>query len=339
MNRQSAGHVVVGRSRLWVAAALVTLTVGVLAVALAGCKSLGSSSTTSSTSGTPPTETTVSAVTTTVSAGAVTTGASGGSNGALIQQTLELAKQGKAPGLPFAADADGIEDVQSAWGAPSSQEAAGAGTYDVYSSHKAVFGFNKGEQLFDVRSSAADLQAITLSQITATLGAPAVERHTATQTIITYLAGGDFQLRWVLPLPTASVPDPHVDHISVYYPWGTVNMMAQILPNPSITITEAPGAAGHRFKFTIADAPAGYTQTEVEWIPDAGDAVALSHSQIVANGASGGTTPCFRINGAGTTYTFAYTAAMVGQSGKVRLVYQNADGAAIIGESDAITLN
>lgn len=332
------------RSRQLLLAALVGLAAGAMMAAVTGCQSLSSSTTTG---GTAATETTLEATTTTVSAVTVTTGtattgtpATSASSNALILQTLQLAKQGKAPGLPFADAADGIDQVQSAWGNASSQDATGAGTYWVYSSHKAVFGFNKGDQLFDVRSSASDLQAVTLDQITAALGQPGFQRHTSTQTIITYLAGGDFQLRWILPLPTASHPNPHVDHISVFYPWGTVNMMAQDVPNPSITVTEAPGTSGHRFKFTIADAPAGYDFTELEWIPDGGaDAVALTPSQVAANGASGGTPPCFRVGGPGTTYTFAYAASTVGQTGKVRLVYQNLDSAAIIGDSDTITLN
>lgn len=116
-------------------------------------------------------------------------------------------------------------------------------------------------------------------------------------------------------------------------------MMAQDVPNPSVAVVEAPGTSGHRFKFAIHDAPPGYTLAELEWRPTSGPTVLNTQPQVSAHGASGGTAPCFRVSVDGNTWTFVYPASMVGESGLVRLIYQNGDGAAIIGDSDSITLN
>jgi hypothetical protein len=155
----------------------------VVAGALAGCESLGTSGSTESTQPSLTSTTATTATTgTTGTEGSTTTApvevtttvtpltTTPGGNAALISQILALATTGMVPDIPFAADANAIDDVMAAWGDPTSQEGSGAGTYDVYAAQHAVFGFNKGNQLFDVRSSSASIQAITWSQVQAVLG-------------------------------------------------------------------------------------------------------------------------------------------------------------------------
>ena len=336
MRRQSHGR---GRSRWSRHSTLVVLLMfaaGAATLAMSGCQNLASTGTSG---GAESAVATVGDTSTTASTGTATTGAASSTgNAALISQILALAATGMVPDIPFAAEANGIDEVIAAWGDPSSQEAAGAGTYDVYAAQKAVFGFNKGDQLFDVRSSSAEIQAITWSQVQAVLGEPGIVRNTSTQTILVYAAGADFQLRWIFPTPTSAEPDPYVHHISVMYPWGTVNMMAQDVPNPSVVVVEAPGTTGSLFRFTINDAPPGYTLAELEWRPTSGPAVVNTQPQVSAHGSAGGTPPCFRVSADGNTWSFAYIPSMVGESGVVRLIYQNSDGASIIGDSDPITL-
>ncbi len=60
--------------------------------------------------------------------------------------------------------------------------------------------------------------------------------------------------------------------------------------------------------------------------------------QATAHGTSGGSAPYFAVGADGVTWSFVYTSSMKSQSGVVTLVYQNADGAAIIGKSDTLTL-
>ena len=261
----------------------------------------------------------------------------------LIKETLELALQGKIAGVPFASGTSDIESITQAWGKPTSQANAGAGLYYTYATHYAAFGLNKGLQIFDVRSSSPELQAITLSQVISVLGSPGILRYLPGQEILLYPVGPDYQLLWIFPAPSSARPDPHLDHISVFYPADTVDLMAQDVPNPSILIKQAPGSSGLRFTFTIKDPPAGrlapgYTLAEVDWIPSGGAAVVTTLPQAISRGASGGSGSYFALSSDGLTWSFIYTSAMEGQTGAVRLVYQNTEGAVIIGESSSVTL-
>ena len=46
------------------------------------------------------------------------------------------------------------------------------GTYDTYNSKNVVFGFNKGNQIFEVRSFDPELKTITVSAVEAAYGKP-----------------------------------------------------------------------------------------------------------------------------------------------------------------------
>ncbi len=327
---------------------ILLIFVGALALAAALILvSCGSGTTTTSAAGattTSPaaTTTTTAAQTTTtsVSASSTTTSSTTSTDGdaALIKQTLDLAEQGKVIGIPFVAGTTTIDQVQPSWGAASSQDSAGAGIYFTYPSRHAALGINKGDQIFDIRSSSPQLQVITLSQVTGTLGSPGILRHLTGQDILLYPVGPDYQLLWIFPSPTSAQPDPHLDHVSVFYPAGTVDLMAQNVPNPSILASQAPGSSGPLFTFSIKDPPAGYTLAELEWIPSSGPAVITTLPQATSDGSSGGSAPYFAVSADGATWSFVYTSSMKSLSGVVKLVYQNTDGAAIIGQSGEITL-
>lgn len=139
----------------------------------------------------------------------------------LLHELLELAKQGKAPGVEFAAHTGLIEDVEKAWGEPDKKESAGSGIYSTYSKKNAVFGFNKGSLIFDVRSSAPNLQELRLSDIEAALGKSEDIRKNGDDTIYVYPAGKDFELKFIIPASTGKV-----SHISVFSPQDSKNNMA-----------------------------------------------------------------------------------------------------------------
>jgi hypothetical protein len=259
-------------------------------------------------------------------------------NAPLIAEAYALAWQGEVVDIPFAARDSGVEDVEAVWGTPATQDSVGAGIYVSFPDEHAAFGFNKGDQIIDVRSSSPKLQAITLSQVESVLGEPGIVRHASGQTILLYAAGADFQLRWVFPEPDSAQPDPRLDHVSLLYPRGTVNLMAQNVPDPSAVIKDAPGAGGSFFTFAIKDVPDGYPLVELEWVPVVGPAVVNTLPQVEAHGSSGGSEPCFRVSADGKTWSFAYTPLLKGQSGVLSLICQDSDGAAIIGDSDSITL-
>lgn len=138
-----------------------------------------------------------------------------------VKELLDLAKKGKVPGVPFVSHTSLIDDVKKAWGDPDKEEAAGKGFYATYTDKNAVFGYNKGSQIFDVRSSSPDLQTLTLDDIKAALGDPAGVTKNGTDEIYIYNANKQYQLKFIIPASTGKV-----DHISVFSPADSVNNMA-----------------------------------------------------------------------------------------------------------------
>jgi hypothetical protein len=138
-----------------------------------------------------------------------------------IKAMLALAKDGKVKDIPFAADKGLIDDVEKDWGKSDKTDFAGKGMYATYAKKHAVIGFNKGSQIFDVRSDAPELQSLTLKQIEAALGKAAKVTKNGSDTIYTYEANKTFELRFIILADTGKV-----DHISVYAPADTVNNMA-----------------------------------------------------------------------------------------------------------------
>ncbi|MDI4649156.1 YjgB family protein [Cohnella hashimotonis] len=138
-----------------------------------------------------------------------------------IKELMKLAKEGKAPGISYVAHDSLIDDVKKDWGKPDSDDMAGKGFYAVYSKHHAAFGYNKGSQLFDIRSSDAKLQKLTLLQIEQTLGKPSSTTKSGDDTIYVYETGKEFQLKFAIPKSTGKV-----DHISVFSKTGSRNNMA-----------------------------------------------------------------------------------------------------------------
>lgn len=138
-----------------------------------------------------------------------------------LKELLELAKQGKVPGVEYAAHSGMIDEVEAAWGEPDTRESAGKGMYATYSDKGVVFGFNKGSKIFDVRSSAPNLQTLTLEQIEEVLGKPANSTVNGSDKIYIYQAGEQYELKFVIPDSTGMV-----DHISVFSAQDSINNMA-----------------------------------------------------------------------------------------------------------------
>jgi hypothetical protein len=140
----------------------------------------------------------------------------------------KLAELGKVINCDFPVKTTALEDVKKKWGEPDKVDwvPAAKGNYATYSSRAVVFGFNKGMQIFDVRSYDKQLQNITLAKAKEVYGAPAYDVKVNGEEIIGYTAGQEFKIELVFPIPTNSSPDPKLDHYLVLYPKGTVNSMA-----------------------------------------------------------------------------------------------------------------
>ncbi|KWX73404.1 hypothetical protein AMQ84_23215 [Paenibacillus riograndensis] len=139
----------------------------------------------------------------------------------LLEELLQLAREGKVPGVEYAAHTGLIDDVEAAWGEPDTKETAGKGIYATYSKQHVVIGFNKGSRIFDVRSSAADLQKLTLKEIEAVLGEPEKTAVNGGDKIYMYQAGKQYELKFIIPEASGTV-----DHISVFSEQDSINNMA-----------------------------------------------------------------------------------------------------------------
>lgn len=144
---------------------------------------------------------------------------------ALLKSIDRLGQKGWALNAPYAAGSDTIGDVMDDLGeADSSGYVASAkGTYYTYAKEKLVFGVNKGDQIFEIRSYDARLSKIKLSDVTAYFGEPDHLTRTKTELFISYKLTKDLNVKFVFP---RKGKNPAVSHYCVFYPAGTVNMMA-----------------------------------------------------------------------------------------------------------------
>lgn len=146
----------------------------------------------------------------------------------LLSNIMLLAKQGKVLNCDFPVKSTNLGDVENAWGKPDQIDyvAAAKGSYAAYKSHNLVFGFNKGDQIFEIRSFDSSQESITLNKVQEVLGTPTYSSTINGQEIIGYPAGTDYKVEMVFPMPSSQTPNPVLDHYNVLYPHGTINMMA-----------------------------------------------------------------------------------------------------------------
>ncbi len=80
---------------------------------------------------------------------------------------LKLAKQGKVINCEFPVNTTIIDTIEKKWGKADKSDYVGAakGTYATFSKKGIVFGFNKGSQIFEVRTLNKDLGKLSISMI------------------------------------------------------------------------------------------------------------------------------------------------------------------------------
>ena len=146
----------------------------------------------------------------------------------LFKSIKALATQGKIVDCEFAAKSTNIADVQEKWGKAdtSSYVSTAKGTYDTYAKHNVAFGYNKGAQIFEVRSFDKQLSQITMSMVKKDYGVPGYDYKSKSEEEIGYKVTDKFKVLFVFSLPTNANSDPQLDHYSIFYPDGTINSMA-----------------------------------------------------------------------------------------------------------------
>lgn len=146
----------------------------------------------------------------------------------ILSNILKLAKEGKIINCEFQLKTTIINDVEKKWGKADKTDwvPVAKGMYATYSKKNTVFGFNKGSQIFEVRSLDKDLSKISLPMVKEFFGVPAHDVKANGQEIIGYTAGLDYKILFVFPEVSVSGTSQFMDHYSVLYPKGTANNMA-----------------------------------------------------------------------------------------------------------------
>ncbi|WP_286725550.1 YjgB family protein, partial [Pelotomaculum sp. PtaB.Bin117] len=147
---------------------------------------------------------------------------------AMLNQIMLSAQQGKGINCEFPAETTVIDTVKEKWGEPDKADyvSAAKGTYATYLKHSVVFGFNKGSQIFDVRSYDDSIKQVAMSKVKDVLGTPENAHSFVDEDMLVYKAGEKYQLLFIFPKATQQNPDPQISHYNVFYPEGTVNFMA-----------------------------------------------------------------------------------------------------------------
>lgn len=149
-------------------------------------------------------------------------------NKELLETIKSLAKEGKTINSEFAAKKTVIDDVKEKLGEPDSSDwiAEAKGIYDSYTDYSVAFGYNKGSQIFEVRSFDAKIKSISLNDMKEVFGSPDYNVTVSGEEIVGYVTNTEFKLLFVFPVPSTETPNPKLDHYSVLYPQGTVNSMS-----------------------------------------------------------------------------------------------------------------
>ena len=146
----------------------------------------------------------------------------------LLTNIKKLAHQGRVINSEFSVKTTVMDDIEKKLGKPDKTDwvPAAKGTYSTYSKYKLAFGFNKGSQIFEVRSFDSSLNKIPLSMVKEVYGTPEYDVKNNGEEIIGYTAGQEYKILLVFPKTAKGSNDPLLEHYSVLYPKGTVNIMA-----------------------------------------------------------------------------------------------------------------
>jgi len=133
-----------------------------------------------------------------------------------LDEIKAWAEKGMVKGSPFTALESTIDQVNSEWGEPDKVDQAGAGNYATYNNKQIVLGYNKGGEIFDVRSYATNFKKITDKMIVKSYGKPKEIRDNNNENIYVYVLRQGIELKLIIP-KSSNV----IDHISVFNPKRT----------------------------------------------------------------------------------------------------------------------
>ncbi|SCJ46297.1 Uncharacterised protein [uncultured Clostridium sp.] len=145
----------------------------------------------------------------------------------LIKEIFEKAKEGGVIDCDFKVKYNIIDDVEKEWGEEEKFDyiADAKGSYYTFLGKNEAFGVNKGGVIFEVRTFSDKVKEVTLKEIINSYGTPDYDIISSlNERIIGYIVNDEFKL--LLVFNNESENNLKLDHYSVLYPKGTVNLMA-----------------------------------------------------------------------------------------------------------------
>lgn len=144
---------------------------------------------------------------------------------ALLAAIDQLAQQGWILNCDCRVGQDTIDKVTDKLGQPDQTNYAPSakGTYATFKSVDIVAGFNKGEQIFELRSTDTRLGAITLQDVESYFGQPDHAANSNGERYVSYKLTDEINLKFVFP---DGETNPVLSHYNVLWPQGTANLMA-----------------------------------------------------------------------------------------------------------------
>lgn len=146
----------------------------------------------------------------------------------LIIDLKTKAENGKVIGSDFALK-QVIEDVINTYGEPSEQpewNAKGKGIFIRFEKLNLQFGYNKGSEIFEIKSVDETVKQIRYTDLIETLGEPDYLDEQGTVKTLGYIINDEYKLLFVLSTSPLSPEESAVTEYSVFYPAATVNLMA-----------------------------------------------------------------------------------------------------------------
>lgn len=144
---------------------------------------------------------------------------------ALLNSIDLLARQGWVLNCGCRVESDTADELTEQLGKPDKSDyvASAKGTYLTYERARIVAGINKGDQIFELRSTDARLDAIALSDVQAYFGAPDHTEKSGGEQYLSYVLSDALNIKFVF---SSTGKDPSLKHYNVLWPKGTANLMA-----------------------------------------------------------------------------------------------------------------
>ena len=163
---------------------------------------------------------------------------------AVVSLVFELAEKGQVINVPFIVGETDTEQLYELWGVPDESSNLSNDIYDTYLTRYATIGHHSGT-VFDVRTNSSYIQEVQLNDIHSVAGEPDMIRsyqdEGKEETILVYEVAPNIQLKWILPKPTESTPNPNVHHISVYTDLKEASAPLKNSPVDAMTLEEKIG--------------------------------------------------------------------------------------------------